>query len=208
MNPMEMTGAAPLSQVKGGLRKELRQRLRNMPASWRADCSARVCALLARQTIWREAKAVLFYAALPDEIDLEALLEQALAEGRAAALPRFCPETGAYEACQVYNYSRDCAPGNFGIPEPAARCPTFPLNRLDLALVPGVGFDAAGRRLGRGKGYYDRLLANMTGTRCGVAFDEQMTPRIPTEAHDITLDYIITPTQWLEIPGRPTICHE
>jgi len=201
----DMTGAAAVSQVKGCLRKDLRNRLRGMAPAWREEVSAKARALLARQAVWREAKAVLFYAALPDEIDLGALLEQALAEGKTVALPRFSAKTQAYEACQVYNYARDCAPGNFGIPEPTARCPTFPLNRLDLALVPGVGFDTAGHRLGRGKGYYDRLLAHVTGMRCGVAFDEQIATGIPAEPHDIILDCIITPTQWLEIPGRPPI---
>jgi 5-formyltetrahydrofolate cyclo-ligase len=194
--------------LKSDLRKRLRERLRGMPAAWRAEASAKACALLARQNVWREAKAILFYAALPDEIDLGALLEQALAEGRTVALPRFSPETGAYAACQIEDFSRDCAPGKFGVREPASRCAIIALNRLDLALVPGVGFDAAGHRLGRGQGYYDRLLARMPGTRCGVAFDKQMTPEIPAEAHDIALDWIITPTQWLEIPGRPPICHD
>jgi len=200
--------AGLLHIAKNDLRKRLRKRLRGMPETWRADCSAKVCALLARQQVWREAKAVLFYAALPDEIDLTALMEAALAEGRTVALPRFSAETGAYAACQIEDFSRDCAPGKFGVQEPAARCPIIALNRLDLALVPGVGFDAAGHRLGRGRGYYDRLLAGVTGTRCGVAFDEQMTPEIPAEPHDITLNCIITPTRWVEIPERPPICHE
>jgi 5-formyltetrahydrofolate cyclo-ligase len=196
---------SPAELLKNELRKRLRARLRGMTEARRAGVSAKVCALLARQQVWREAKAVLFYAALPDEIDLGALLEQALAEGRTAALPRFFPETGAYAACQIENFSRDCAPGKFGIREPSAGCPIFPLNRLDLALVPGVGFDAAGHRLGRGRGFYDRLLAEATGVRCGVAFDEQMTPEIPSEPHDIALNYIVTSTQWVEIPARRPI---
>jgi 5-formyltetrahydrofolate cyclo-ligase len=204
----EMQKALLIGMAKDALRKRLGKRLRGMPEAWRAECSGKVRALLARQEVWREAKAVFFYAALPNEVDLGALLERALAEGKAVALPRFSTETGDYEACQIENFSRDCAAGKFGVREPAARCPIFPLKRLDLALVPGVGFDAAGHRLGRGKGYYDRLLADVPGNRCGVAFDEQMTSEIPTEAHDITLDYIITPTRWLEIPGRPPICHE
>jgi len=192
--------------IKSGLRAQLRARLRDVPVARRAGDSAQACALLARQRVWQEAKAVLFYAPLPDEIDLLPLLEQALAEGRTVALPRFFPASGAYAACQLQNFARDCALGRFGVREPASTCPIFPLNRLDLALAPGVGFDAAGHRLGRGRGYYDRLLAEVAGTRCGVAFDEQMADEIPAEPHDMVLSCILTPTRWLEIPGpRPIL---
>jgi 5-formyltetrahydrofolate cyclo-ligase len=195
-------GSAPLKMTKKELRARLRERLRGVTAARREDLSAQARGLLSRQRVWREAGAILFYAALADELDLRPLLEQALAEGRSVALPRFVPATGLYEACQIGDFARDCAPGKLGIAEPGAGCPAFPLNRLDLALVPGVGFDAAGHRLGRGRGYYDRLLAGVTGTRCGVAFDEQMAEEIPAEAHDIVLNCIITPTQWMEFPGR------
>jgi 5-formyltetrahydrofolate cyclo-ligase len=196
--------SAFLTSLKKELRARLRARLRGIPAARREQDSAQARALLARQRVWREAKAVLFYAPLPEEMDFLPLLAQALAEGRTVALPRFFPETGGYAACQIENFARDCAAGKFGIAEPAARCQVFPLNRLDLTLVPGVGFDAAGHRLGRGRGYYDRLLAEAAGRRCGVAFDEQMAEDIPAEPHDITLNCIVTPTRWVEIPGlRP-----
>jgi 5-formyltetrahydrofolate cyclo-ligase len=194
--------SAPLKLIKKELRARLRERLRGLTPARREDLSAQARALLSRQRLWQEAGAILFYAALPDELDLRPLLEQALAEGRSVALPRFIPATGLYAACQIEDFSRDCAPGKLGIAEPAARCPAFPLNRLDLALVPGVGFDPAGHRLGRGWGYYDRLLAEAAGKRCGVAFDEQMAEEIPAEAHDIVLNCIITPTRWMEFPGR------
>jgi 5-formyltetrahydrofolate cyclo-ligase len=208
MNDSDIVKAALLRKIKEELRARLRARVRDIPAARREQDSAQARALLARQQVWREAGAVLFYAPLPYEIDLLPLLEQALAEGRTVALPRFIPETGLYAACQIEHFSRDCAPGKFGIAEPAARCPVFPLNRLDLALVPGVGFDAAGHRLGRGRGHYDRLLAGAAGIRCGVAFDEQMAGQIPAEPHDITLNCILTPTRWVEIPGPRPICHE
>jgi len=191
--------------IKKELRARLRARLRDIPAARRDRDSAQARALLARQRVWREAGAVLFYAPRPDELDLLPLLERALAEGRTVALPRFFPETGLYAACQVENLPRDCAPGKFGLAEPAARCPVFSLNRLDLALVPGVGFDDAGHRLGRGGGFYDRLLAGVAGTRCGVAFDEQMAWPIPAEPHDIVVNCILTPTRWVEIPGQRPI---
>jgi 5-formyltetrahydrofolate cyclo-ligase len=67
-----------------------------------------------------------------------------------------------------------------------------------LVLVPGVAFDSHGRRLGRGKGFYDQLLAFVRGTKCGVAFDEQIVPEIPIEPHDVRLNCILTPTRWIE----------
>ena len=70
------------------------------------------------------------------------------------------------------------------------------LNRLDLVLVPGVAFDLNGRRLGRGKGYYDRLLAEFEGWTCGVAFDQQVVEAVPSEPHDMRLTCLVTPTRW------------
>jgi 5-formyltetrahydrofolate cyclo-ligase len=70
--------------------------------------------------------------------------------------------------------------------------------RLDLVLVPGIGFDVSGRRLGRGQGFYDRLLAGIAGTKCGVAFDQQVVGQIPAEKHDASMNFILTPTRWLE----------
>ena len=86
--------------------------------------------------------------------------------------------------------------------EPREHCAALALNRLDFVLVPGVAFDLDGRRLGRGKGYYDRLLATVTGAACGVAFDRQIVPRVPSEPHDARLNCILTPTRWQLVTGR------
>ena len=118
--------SALLSSLKKDLRTRLRARLGDIPAPRRERDSAQARALLARQRVWREARAVLFYLPRADELDFLPLLEQALAEGKTAALPRFIPETGRYAACQIENLARDCAPGKFGIPEPGAGRPDFP----------------------------------------------------------------------------------
>jgi 5-formyltetrahydrofolate cyclo-ligase len=73
------------------------------------------------------------------------------------------------------------------------------LNRLDLVLVPGVGFDLQGRRLGRGRGFYDRLLADVDGIKCGVAFEEQVVSEIPVGPRDVRLNFILTPTRCVEV---------
>ena len=104
-----------------------------------------------------------------------------------------------YVACAVKEPGKELRTGQFGIREPIESCPELPLNRLDFVLVPGIAFDLQGRRLGRGKGYYDRLLAEVRGTTCGVAFDEQIVEELPVEPHDIHVNCILTPTRWIEL---------
>jgi 5-formyltetrahydrofolate cyclo-ligase len=102
-------------------------------------------------------------------------------------------------ACRVQNLGTDLGPGQFGIREPLATCQEVELNRLDFVLVPGVAFDLHGRRLGRGKGFYDQLLPAVRGQTCGVAFDEQIVCEVPVEPRDVHLNCILTPTRWIEL---------
>jgi 5-formyltetrahydrofolate cyclo-ligase len=191
-----MTSMQLLSKAQ--LRRQVREQVRRLALPRRYGASLKAQALLAAQSVWRNAGAVLFYAALPDELDLSVLMAQALEAGKTVALPRFVPQTGAYAIFEVKQGALDCAPGKFGIAEPKEGCPTFAPKALDLALVPGIAFDATGHRLGRGAGYYDRLLGQLGGVKCGVAFDEQMVPQVPAEAHDIRVNFVLTPTRWLE----------
>src|ERR1022692_91805 len=138
---------------KRELRLKLRALLKRLPDTESSAASLGACALLRQQAVWKSARAVLFYAPLAGEIDLIPMLHEGLRAGKAIALPRFVRETGAYLAFQIRDAAADCAPGKFGISEPTAQCAPFPLKGLDLALAPGVGFDVAGRRLGRGQGF-------------------------------------------------------
>jgi 5-formyltetrahydrofolate cyclo-ligase len=184
---------------KRELRQKLRATLKEIPEAEVRAASVHACELLRQQSVWKNAEAVLFYVPLPGEVDLSPLLEAGLREGKTIAVPQFVKGTGLYDACQIRELTSDCSPGQFGISEPGAHCARFPLNRLDLALVPGVGFDAAGHRLGRGRGFFDRLLVQIRGIKCGVAFDQQIVERIPAEGHDVRMNFILTPTRWLKI---------
>jgi 5-formyltetrahydrofolate cyclo-ligase len=177
----------------------MRAVLKSMSRQQHAAASARAQALLEQQAAWRNAQSVLFYAPLPEELDVWPLAESALSAGKTVALPRFVPRKKIYAAGAIRSAASDLAIGQFGIQEPADHCSELPLNRLDLVLVPGVAFDLHGRRLGRGKGFYDQLLAAVRGTTCGVAFDEQIVSEIPVEPHDIHLNCILTPTRWIEL---------
>jgi 5-formyltetrahydrofolate cyclo-ligase len=190
--------SAPLDSAKAGLRQQVRARLSALTPPQREAASLQICSRLRQQAIWQTANSVLFFSPLPDEPDIWPLLEAAHALGKTVALPRFAADTKAYTAACLLDLRSDFPIGRFGIREPAATCAEIPLNRLDLVLVPGVAFQPDGCRLGRGRGFYDRLLAAVRGTKCGVAFDEQMVEAIPVGPLDVRLNCIITPTRWME----------
>jgi len=187
-----------ITESKNALRQQIRAQVKALTVEQRAAASGRACALLEQQAVWKRAELIFFYAPMPEEIDIWPLLGDALAAGKTVALPRFDPVTQRYVACQIQDVAKDLNHGQFGIREPGGHCIAVPPNRLDLVLVPGVAFDVHGRRLGRGKGFYDQMLASVRGTTCGVAFDEQIVEAIPVEPHDVHLNCILTPTRWLE----------
>lgn len=187
-----------LTDRKHLLRKQARAAVSALNASEQADAAVRAVSLLRRQAAWNTAKSVLLFAPLRDELDIWPLLAVALEAGKQAALPRYEAAEDRYTACPVLNPQADLTVGRFGIREPKPGPGREELKRLDLILVPGLAFDLHGRRLGRGKGFYDRLLGTVRGRTCGVAFDEQIVDEIPVEPHDIRVDCILTPTRWVE----------
>ena len=188
-----MSDQPPLT--KETLRRELRAESERHRAE-EAAASRQLVLRLKEEPLWKASQCVLFFSALPGEPDLSSLVPEVLKDGKTVAFPRYIAASESYAACQVADPARDLAPGRYGIFEPRSTCAELPLNRLDFLLVPGVGFDLSGARLGRGKGYFDRLLARASGVRCGVAFDWQVLPELPTEPHDVRVDCLITPTLW------------
>jgi 5-formyltetrahydrofolate cyclo-ligase len=185
--------------AKTTLRKQIHGALQKIFPAARNALSAQARNRLKEHAFWKNAATVLFFAPLPDELDVWPLLEDALANKKTAALPRFESASNGYVACRVQNLRSEIVTGQFGIREPGAKSVEIPLNRLDLVLVPGVAFDLQGRRLGRGRGFYDRLLADVDAIKCGIAFDEQMVKEIPTGPRDVRLNFILTPTRCAEI---------
>ena len=185
------------AEAKSALRAQLRAELKAHPPAVSTAASAALCVQVRASSAWQTARAVLLFFPLPSEPDIIPLLADALATGKLLSLPRFNATTNAYEPVQVRDLARELVVGPFGVREPTANCPLVTMNRLDLALVPGLGFDARGHRLGRGKGHYDRLLAGFPGRTVGVTFDFQVVAQVPVEPHDIVLDAVVTPTRWL-----------
>lgn len=188
----------PNAEIKAALRAQLRAELNAHPAALAAIASADICARVQNSSPWKSARTVLLFHPLPSEPNVTPLLAAALATGKLLALPRFNAATKVYEPVQILDLDRELIVGPFGVREPVAQCPRVEMKRLDLGFVPGLSFDARGHRLGRGKGYYDRLLTGFTGMKIGVAFDFQLVTEAPHEAHDISLDAVVTPTRWIE----------
>ena len=182
--------------AKQALREQLRLAKRVMSPDERAEQSAQICRRIVESSLWRSSQAILLYSPLTSEVNVNPLIVSGLSGVKIVSLPRFLSKSDRY-APYVIRQSGDVVDGAFGVREPTADCVELQPNQLDLVIVPGVGFDALGARLGRGGGHYDRLLQGLTATICGVCFRQQVLPRVPEEAHDIKMDCIITPEGWL-----------
>ena len=181
------------TELKNSLRQMIRARLENISPAVRAVESVDVCARLKTQI--QSANTILFFAPLADELDIWPVLELSLALGTTCALPFFDAEKKTYGARILEKLATDIVTGKFGVREPAASCAEISLNQFDLVLVPGLAFDLRGNRLGRGQGFYDRILAAASGVKCGVAYDFQLQSTIPTEPHDAPVNFVLTPSR-------------
>ncbi|HEV2435430.1 MAG TPA: 5-formyltetrahydrofolate cyclo-ligase [Verrucomicrobiae bacterium] len=188
-----------LNGQKAALREQIRDALQNISPALRAVESIELCSRLEPQL--QSAHTILFFASLPDEPDVWPLLEKLLPTKKICALPAFDSARQLYSARRVQNLTTDLSAGKFGVREPSAACAEIPLEKFDLVLVPAVAFDWHGHRLGRGRGFYDRLLAKVRGIKCGVAMDAQMVKEIPAESHDVRMDFIVTPTRLVKVTG-------
>lgn len=192
-----MNSADPIPLAKESLRRMMRAGLRELtPARIEAD-SAKIRTRLATADEWMNSPCILGFVALATEPDLLTLLSSAATTGHVVALPRWNAGTGSYEAAE-FPLDGSLVPGPFGVLEPPRYSPTVPFERLDLIVVPGLAFDRYGRRLGRGKGFFDRLLVKAErARRWGVAFDQQLVTEVPCALHDVHMHLIVTPGLFL-----------
>ncbi len=174
-------------------KKELRSQVRQLKAEYAGQFdgwSAQICQKVRELPHWQRAHTILFYHALPDEPNLGELLETAFREKRRALLPVV---VGDDLVLKTFTGSDSLRQGAFHIWEPTGEI--FPADRygeIDLALVPGMAFDASCHRLGRGRGYYDRLLPRLPRAwKLGVCFPFQKFSYIPSDAHDVAMDAVL-----------------
>jgi 5-formyltetrahydrofolate cyclo-ligase len=191
------------AQNKVALRKQMSARLAGQSA---ADVRAKSAAIWERLSVVREfagATRPLVYVSKAREVDTHGLIRQLLAMGRNVCVPWFDVARKRYAASGLRDFDADLTSGRFGIlePKPEAIRPAT-ADQIDVALVPGLAFDETGNRLGRGLGYLDRLLQETSGARIALAFDFQLLGEVPTEAHDMRMDFIVTETRVIKTKGN------
>lgn len=137
-----------------------------------------------------EARIVLAYSALPDEVPTQSLLDHLVAADKTVLLPRVVNNTDM--ELRHYTGRHDLQPGAYGIMEPVGQ-PFTEYEQIDVAIIPGMAFDREGHRLGRGKGYYDRFLSRVPNIyKIGLCFSWQLVDSVPTDEHDIRMDETVT----------------
>ncbi len=179
---------------KRTLRAEARERLR----VFTHEEGARAGRAIARR-VWtlpemREAKRILLYASTPGEVPTDEIAAEARQRGLDVTYPRCAPSGPAMTLHDVAGPDQLKAGGRYGLREPVAGCRAVTLQEVDVVLLPGLGWDRFGGRLGRGAGFYDRLLAEpgWGGFRCGLFFAAQEFPRIPVDPWDVPLHAVVT----------------
>ena len=169
--------------TKPELRKAIRVRLEALPPEAKAEKSAAICRALAHTPEWHAARTVGFFSPLDSEPNID-LLWAVLGE-RAVCYPRIHGEDLVF--IRVPDREALLESTRWNLLEPPHHDEhVAPIREIDLFLVPGVAFTPDGHRLGRGKGYYDRLLAHpaFRSPAFGVCFAEQLVAHLPVEDHD------------------------
>ncbi len=188
---------AALHDAKIALRREMLSRRDALSIERRTAASKEICERLARLPSFVAARTVLLTLAFRSEWDTRPFVRAALAAGQTVAVPRVDPATRMLALHAIADPVTEIVPGYRGIPEPRPDARAIDTRHIDWVLVPGVAFDRDGRRLGYGGGYYDRLLPLLRPgiARVAGAYDIQLVARVPSAAHDMTVDAIVTETQ-------------
>jgi 5-formyltetrahydrofolate cyclo-ligase len=194
-----------LRQLKGALRSALDAERGTRSAEEIADASRAVCASVLGLRAFRQARHLVAYAAMPGEIDPADLVRAGMAQGQIVYFPRVIGRDLEFLACSPARLR----PGTHGVAEPAEGPRLDPAEADVLFLVPGLGFDPDGARLGRGGGHYDRALAHYPAAmRIGLARETQILSSLPRDPWDQPMDAVVTERRILWATGRSGVASE
>ncbi len=179
---------------KQELRFEIEKLKQALDHEWVHRQSVLIQDRLIQHPLFQEAGTIGCYAALPDEVETAHIRRAALAAGKKICIPAHDPTSAGYVMSWIHAED-ELQAGKYQVPEPGTIRPAR-ADEVELMLVPAVACDRKGNRLGRGKGYYDRILESFTGNTCALLYDFQLIDSVPGEAHDVRMKYILTPEEF------------
>ena len=144
---------------------------------------------------FKEAKTVFCYISKGKEVFTEDIIMKSLYMNKKVIAPRVDEHKNKIVLHEIKSPGKDLSQGFRGISEPKSHLPVLGnLNKINFAIIPGIAFDRNGRRIGFGKGFFDKLLSkkDLYPILCGIAFDFQITDNIPYFPHDICMDIIVS----------------
>ena len=142
-----------------------------------------------------EANISLLYMPQNLVVDTKGIIQRCIDYRKIVALPAFDTEKYAMQLYKVDAFEADMTPGPRNIMEPdPERCKIIPIERIDIAIIPGVALDEKGGRIGSGDGYYDRFIGKLpiTTRKVALSLECQIVQQVPMESHDKYMDIIIT----------------
>jgi 5-formyltetrahydrofolate cyclo-ligase len=180
---------------KRPIRDQLLAQRRHLSAESCIRLSLLIQAHFLASDAYRQAGSIGMYSPVLNEAQTELVARRCLADSKRLSYPRVRGMT--LEFVEVLG-ADELAPGSYGILEPTGGC-LVPCTEIDLLVVPGVAFDLSGHRLGFGKGYYDRTLAQCLPAmeRVGFAYDFQVIEQLPADSHDCRLTRLVTEQRML-----------
>lgn len=193
----ERTDRREVGAVPIVVKKELRQRLRTILAGFSPEQvstkSLRACHRLFQEPEYVNAEIIMVFLSLPKEVDTTALVLRAWQDRKRVVTPKVSWNQRRIVPVEIRSLTEDLAESSMGIREPVSGVP-IPSSLVDLVIVPGLGFDEFGNRLGRGRGFYDRFLVqpDFTGVSCALAFEEQLTTSVPVGPLDQRINMLVT----------------
>ncbi len=208
---MSVTAAASstgMIALKSALRREVTNKLKALDRSAIADQSAQILTALQALPEFQASKTICCYISFGKEVETLPILTTCFNLEKEIIIPKVTgPKSNdmVMLSCSSAEELRGYTENKWGIPEPEHSAPDLTHTKdIDLIFVPGIAFDKSCNRVGRGRGYYDCFLSKVLPKEkkpitVGLCFDEQVGEVVvPTEEHDIPLDYIITPTRTLK----------
>ena len=174
---------------KKEIRAYIREKKRAMTERQIVSASARLGEQFRDCELYKNAKTIYGYLPYNQEVRTVPMLEQAIRDGKAVAVPKCYGEEMRF--LYITDFVNEVAPGYANIPEPIADEPVAD-DETALVLMPGLAFDPQGHRCGYGGGFYDKFLAaEPKHPTLALCYEFQMLPHLETEAHDIPVDYVL-----------------